>query len=121
MEPNAPESTQLGLHDTEQSSTSPELKRVLPLRIVKRTDSTCDDDSDESPCRRCSQATIESRGSAPEFAGGDRQLTLPKVRSSRTSQIFDSLGDVDESPVPLDRKAYLRNSWLLEFFPDVRC
>lgn len=121
MEPNAPDSTQLGLHDTEQSGPSPELKHILPLRIVKRSESTCGDDADDRPCRRCSQATTESRGSAPESVGGERQLTVPKVRGSRTSQVFDSLGDVDESPVPLGREAYLRNGGFVESFPDVHC
>lgn len=109
MEPHAPDSTQLGIHDTEQSDKSPQLKRVLPLRIVKRSDSTCGEDADGRPCRRCSQATTESRGSAVDSTGGEERLTVPKVRGSRTSQVFDSLCDVDESPVPLGREAYLRN------------
>lgn len=121
MEPNAPDSTQLGLHDTEQSGTSPEMKCILPLRIVKRSDSICGDDGDDRPCRRCSQATTESRGSIPESIGGEQQLTVPKVRGSRTSQIFDSLGDVDETPVPLGREAYLRRGWFPESFLDVHC
>lgn len=121
MESHAPDSTQLGLHNSEQSGTSPEMKRVLPLRIVKRSESTCGDDADDRPCRRCSQATTESRGSAPESAGGEQQLTVPKVRGSRTSQVFDSLGDVDESPVPLGREAYLRTGWFLGHSPDVHC
>ncbi|KAK7738912.1 hypothetical protein SLS63_002249 [Diaporthe eres] len=86
------------------------MKRVLPLRIVKRSDSTCGDDADDRPCRRCSQATTESRGSAPESVGGEQQLTVPKVRGSRNGQVFDSLGDVDESPVPLGREAYLHTA-----------
>ncbi|KAK2613635.1 hypothetical protein N8I77_000535 [Diaporthe amygdali] len=111
MEPHAPDSTQLGLHDAQQSVTPPQLKRILPLRIVKRSDSTCGDDPDERVCRKCSQATNESRGSATDSAEGERQLTVPKVRASRTSQVFDSLGDVDEAPVPLGREAYLRNDY----------
>ncbi|KAL1861325.1 hypothetical protein Daus18300_009001 [Diaporthe australafricana] len=109
MEPHAPESTQLGLFDAEQSETPPQMRRILPLRIVKRSDSTCGDDADERPCRKCSQATTESRGSATDPTGLERQLTVPKVRGSRTSQVFDGLGDVDESPVPIGREAYLRN------------
>lgn len=121
MEPYAPESTQLGLHDARQPVKSPKMKHILPLRIVKRSDSTCGDDSDDRPCRRCSQATTESRGSAPESTGAEQQLTLPKVRGSRNSQIFDSLGDVDESPVPLGREAYIRSGWFLEPIPDSHC
>lgn len=114
MESHAPDSTQLGFHDTEQSGTSPELKRILPLRIVKRSDSTCGDDADDRPCRRCSQSTTESRGSAPDSTEGERQLTLPKVRGSRNSQVYSDLDDVDETPVPLGREAYLRNGWFLQ-------
>lgn len=97
------------------------MKRILPLRIVKRSHSSCGDDADDRPCRRCSQATTESRGSAPESTGGVQQLTVPKVRGSRTSQIFDSLGDVDETPVPLGREAYLRRSWFPEPILDAQC
>lgn len=118
METRAPDPTQLGFHDTEQSITPPELKRVLPLRIVKRSDNACGDDADDRPCRRCSQATTESRDSAPESIEGERQLTVPKVRGSRTSQVFSSLGDVDETPVPLGREAYLRNGWSLRSYRD---
>ena len=114
METYAPDSTQPGIHDAEQSSTSPELRRILPLRIVKRSDSTRGDDADDRPCRKCSQATTESRGSATESTEGERQLTVPKVRGSRTSQVFSSLGDVDETPVPLGREAYLRNGLSLQ-------
>lgn len=121
MESHAPDSSQLGLLHSEQSGTSPEMKRVLPLRIVKRSDSTCGDDADDRLCRRCSQATTESRGSAPESVGGEQQLTVPKVRGSRNSQVFDSLGDVDESPVPLGREAYLRTGLFLEHSPDLHC
>lgn len=113
METHAPDSTRLGFHDTEQCGTSPELKRILPLRIVKRSDSTCGDDTNDRPCRRCSQSTIDSRGSASESMGAERQLTVPKVRGSRTSQLFSDLDDVDETPVPLGREAYLRNGWSL--------
>lgn len=121
MEPHAPDSAQLGLHDTEQPDTSPQLKRVLPLRIVKRSNRTCGDDADDWPCRRFSQATTESRGSAAESTRAEQQLTVPKVRGSRTSQVFDSLGDVDESPVPLGREAYLRNGKFLEPLPGGHC
>ncbi|KAI3397759.1 hypothetical protein diail_10412 [Diaporthe ilicicola] len=112
MEPHAQDSTRLGLHDAEQSVTPPQLRQVLPLRIVKRSDSTCGDDADDRPCRKCSQATNESRGSATDSTGGEQQLTVPKVRGSRSSQVFDSLGDVDETPVPLGREAYLRNGYV---------
>lgn len=97
------------------------MRRILPLRIVKRSDSTCDDDGEERSCRKCSQATTESRGSATDPTGGERQLTVPKVRGSRTSQVFDSLGDVDETPVLLGSEAYLRNGWLLKSPPEVHC
>lgn len=113
MEAHAPDSPQLELHDAEKPGASPELKHVLPLRIVKRSGSTSGDDADDRPCRRCSQATTESRGSAPGSIEDERQLTLPKVRGSRNSQVFSDLGDVDESPVPLGREAYLRKGWLV--------
>lgn len=103
------------LHDTQKTGTSPEIKRIQPLRIVKHSGSTCGDDADDRPCRRCSQATTESRCSAPESIEDERPLTLPKVRGSRNSQVLaDDLGDVDESPVPLGREAYLRKGWLLQ-------
>ena len=119
MEPYAPDSTQLGIHDTEQPGTSPELRRIPPLRIVKRSNSTCGDDADDHPCRRCSQATTESRGSAVDSNGDERQLTLPKVRSSMTSRVLCGASDVDETPVPLGREAYLRNGWFHQSSRDV--
>lgn len=112
METFPPESARLELHESARSISPPMLKRVLPLRIVKRSDSGCgepDSDLDNAP-RQCSQETDESRLSAPEPLGGERQLTLPKIRGHRNSQHIGSLDEVDESPVPLGRKAYVSKS-----------
>lgn len=82
----------------------------MPLRIVKRSDSSCGTGRggvDGRSPRTCSQETDESRGSAPEPPGGGQQLTIPKVRGSRSSRVLGSLDDVDESPVPLGRDPYL--------------
>lgn len=89
------------------------LKRVLPLRIIKRSESGCggpDTDLDDRAPRQCSQETDESRGSVPEPFGGEKQLTIPKIRGHRNGQRIGSLDKVDESPVPLGRKAYLSES-----------
>lgn len=110
METVPPESPRLELLDSARSISPPLLRRVLPLRIFKRSDSECGEpqaDFDDRAPRKCSQETDESRGSVPEPPGGERQLTIPKIRGHRNSQHFGSLDDVDESPVPLGRKAYL--------------
>lgn len=112
METFPPESARLELHESSRCISPPMLKRVLPLRIVKRSDSGCgepDSDLDNAP-RQCSQETDESRGSALEPLGGEKQLTIPKIRGHRNGQHICSLDEVDESPVPLGRKAYISKS-----------
>lgn len=83
------------------------LKRILPLRIIKRSESSLGEQEveiDDDAPRKCSQETDESRGSAPEPPGGDLPLTVPKIRGSRASQIFGGFDGIDESPVPLGRQ-----------------
>lgn len=107
MEPAAPEPPRLDLHHPYGPLvTPPPVRRVMPLRIVKRPDGDEGDD-DDGPPRACSRETDGSRGSAPEPPGGGQQLTIPKVRGSRSSRVFGGLDDVDESPVPLGRDPYL--------------
>lgn len=110
MEASPPETSRLELLDTARSISPPLLKRIVPLRIVKRSNSDCggpDVDLDDHAPRKCSAETDESRGSISEPSGGERELTIPKIRGHRNSQQFGSLDEVDECPVPLDRKAYL--------------
>lgn len=117
MRDSSPEPPRLELLDSTRSISPPVLKRILPLRISKRPDSSCgrpDADLDDQAPRKCSQETDESRDSAPEPPGGERQLTVPKIRGHRNSQLFGSLDEVDESPVPLGRKAYSAKSQLFD-------
>lgn len=113
METFPPKSTRLELHKPARSISPPMLKRVLPLRIIKRSESGCsgpDTDLDDYAPRQCSKETDESRGSAPDPFDGEKQLTIPKIRGHRSGQHFGNLNGVDESPVPLGRKAYLSES-----------
>lgn len=116
MAPSPPESPRLEILESARSISPPVLRYILPLRIVKHSDSGCsrpDPDLDDHAPRKCSQGTDESRGSVPEPPGGERQLTIPKIRGHRNIQYFDSRSDeVDESPVPLGRKAYIsKRAW----------
>lgn len=81
---------------------------MLPLRIVKRSDSICGIADEGHGTRKCSQETDESRGSAPDPLGAEKPLTIPKIRGNRRSQIFGGLAEIDESPVPLGREPYLK-------------
>lgn len=111
MEASPPDSPRMELLNSSQPSSTPALKHILPLRIVKQSDNSCggpDIDLDDYAPRKCSQETDESRGSAPDPPGGERQLTVPKIRRNRNSQLFGSLDEVDESHVPpFGRRAYL--------------
>lgn len=108
MEAPSPESSRL---DLLQQTSSPSLKRVQPLRIVKRrSNSDCGDPEGYSvdlAARQCSHETDESRGSAPEPPGGEMPLTIPKIRGRKSSQILDGLDDVYEEPAPLGHEPYL--------------
>lgn len=108
METFSPESSRLELL---QPCMSPLLKRVQPLRIVKkRSDSTCNglcDKNDAKAARRCSQETDESRGSAPEPQGSEGQLTVPKIRAHRGSQTFRNLDDTDNVSLLLSHDSYI--------------
>lgn len=120
------------LYDPHETTPTPpaSMRRVLPLRIVKRSDSSsalgrddghghdhgCYDRDvnvgglDDRPPRTCSRETDESRGSAPEPPEGERQLTIPKLRGSRGGQMLGGGAgpdDVDETPVPLGRDPYV--------------
>lgn len=110
METSPPESPRLEFLNSVGPTAPSSLKHVVPLRIVKRSDSSCGVPSgevgDQTP-RKCSHETDESRGSAPEPPGGERKLTVPKIRGHRNSQMFESLDEVDETPVQLGRKPYL--------------
>lgn len=122
MEAFPPEPPRLELLDPAAPGTPPSLKHILPLRIVKRSDSSCgghrDNIADQAP-RRCSQETDESRGSAPDLLCGQKQLTIPKIRGHRNSQVFGSLDELDGTPVPLSREPYLPNSmWYRPTAPD---
>lgn len=110
MEASPLESPGLELPHPARPISPPQLKCILPLRIIKRSDSSCggpDADIDDDAPRKCSRETDESRGSAPEPPGGDMPLTIPKIRGNRTSQIFGSFDAIDESPVPLGRQPYV--------------
>lgn len=109
MEAFAPESPRLELLGPARYNTPPTMRHVLPLRIVKRSDSgsvKSSLDMGHHVPRHCSHGTDESRGSAPEPHGGDRQLTVPKIRGHRHSHMFESLDDLDGTPEPLDRQRY---------------
>lgn len=105
METISPESPRL---DVLQQISSPSLKSVLPLRIVKRrSNSNCDGSdsySDSQAARQFSHETDESRGSAPEPPGSEKPLTIPKIRNHRSSQIFDDLDCLQVNPVTVDRE-----------------
>lgn len=110
METFPTESPRLELLDPATPSRPSSLRHVLPLRIIKRSDSSCGwpsgNTADHAP-RSCSQETDGSRGSAPDLPGGQNKLTVPKIRGHRNSQMFGSLDEVDETPVPLGREPYL--------------
>ncbi|KAJ4389975.1 hypothetical protein N0V93_007448 [Gnomoniopsis smithogilvyi] len=109
METSSPESSRLELFDSARTISPPLLKRILPLRIVKRSDSDYgepDTDLDDHAPRKCSQETDESRGSVPEPPGGERQLAIPKIRGHRISRQFESFAEIDESHAPLVNKEY---------------
>lgn len=110
MEPFSPKSPALGFYHAFKGSSPPALNhaRVLPLRIVKRSESGSSTMSRDRSMRKCSRETDESRGSAPDPVGNEKQLTVPKIRGNRRSQIFGSLEEIDESPVPLGRKPFLK-------------
>ncbi|KAK7748557.1 hypothetical protein SLS53_000577 [Cytospora paraplurivora] len=126
MESLAPKPSGLDLHHRHGTFTPPPLKRILPLRIMKRPDSCCDlrrHNADDRSPRTCSQETDESCGSAPEPPDGEQQLTIPKIRGSRSSRVFGGLDDVDEDPVPLGREPYVAKDEveaLSILVPDVR-
>lgn len=107
MEAFSSESPRLELLSPAQYSTPPPLRHVLPLRIVKRSDSGSVEprlDIGHHIPRNCSQETDESRGSAPEPHGGERQLTVPKIRGHRPSHMFESLDELDDISESLDRE-----------------
>lgn len=94
--------------DVLQPVPSPALRRVQPLRIVKRrSTSSCggaEGYNGDRGARKCSHETDESRGSAPDPPGSETQLTVPKIRGNRSSQLFDGLDDVHEEPAALGRE-----------------
>lgn len=107
MEAFPPESPRLELLGPAQYSTPPPPRDVLPLRIVKRSDSGSLEpslDIRHPVPRNFSHETDESRGSAPELHGGERQLTVPKIRGHRHSHMFESLDELDDISEPLGRE-----------------
>lgn len=107
METPSPEPSRL---DVLQSTPSPTLRGVRPLRIIKRrSNSNCgnlDGYSGDQSARKFSQETEESRGSVPELPDEEKQLMVPKIRGHRNSQIFDPLDDVQEETAPLGHELY---------------